>query len=217
MDRRTFIRGIAGGLLAAPLAARAQQAGKVYRIGILSPATAAPGDAASGPNGVKSALRELGYVDGQNIVVQQRFAEGNITRLPGLARELTQLRVDVIVGFGAAAVQATRGAKSALPVVFMAVADPIAEGWVASLARPGGNITGVVIAPETNLVDKRLQLLTEAVPRSTRIAILATDEPTNRDQVQEARRVASALNLTLVVAEVRLADYERAFAKMVAD
>src|SRR5258706_9558364 len=168
MDRRTFIRGIAGGLLAAPLAARAQQAGKVYRLGILSPATAAPGDAASGPNGVKSALRELGYVDGQNLVVEQRFAEGDITRLPGLARELTQLRVDVIVGFGAAAVQATRGAKSALPVVFMAGADPIAEGWVGDLARPVGNITGVVIAPETKPVEQRSPLLTRGVPRANR-------------------------------------------------
>jgi putative tryptophan/tyrosine transport system substrate-binding protein len=197
--------------------AQGQPSTKVNRLGILSPATVAPGDAASGPNGVPSALRELGYLEGQNLVVERRFAEGKITRLPGLARELMQLRVEVIVAFGAAAVQATRGAKSALPVVFMAGADPIAEAWVASLARPGGNITGVVIAPETNLVDKRLQLLKEAVPRATRIAILATDEPTNRDQVREAHRVASALNLTLVVAEVREADYARAFAKMVAD
>jgi putative tryptophan/tyrosine transport system substrate-binding protein len=197
--------------------AQAQPPTKVYRLGILSPATVAPGDAASGPNGVPSALRELGYLEGQNLVVERRFAEGRIARLPGLARELMQLRVDVIVAFGAAAVQATRDAKSALPVVFMAGADPIAEGWVTSLARPGGNITGVVIAPETNLVDKRLQLLKEAVPRATRIAILATDEPTNRDQVREAHRVASALNLTLLVAEIREADYERAFGKMVAD
>ena len=197
--------------------AQAQPSTKAYRLGILSPATAAPGDAASGPNGVPSALRELGYLEGQNLVVERRFAEGKIARLPGLARELMQLRVDVIVAFGAAAVQATRGVKSPLPVVFMAGADSIAEGWVASLARPGGNITGVVIAPETNLVDKRLQLLKEAVPRATRIAILATDEPTNRDQVREAHRVASSLRLTLVVTEVREADYERAFGTMVAD
>jgi putative ABC transport system substrate-binding protein len=214
--RLTLAVALGFSVLWAPLA-QAQSSTKAHRLGILSPATEAPGDPATGTNGVPSALRELGYRESENLVIERRFAEGKIDRLPALARELVQLRVDVIVVFGAAAVQATRGAASAPPVVFMAGADPIAEGWVASLARPGGNITGVVIAPETNLVDKRLQLLKEAVPRATHIAILATDEPTNRDQVREAHRVASALNLTLVVAQVREANYERAFGRMVAD
>ena len=214
--RLTMVVALGFSVLWAPLA-HAQSSTKAHRLGILSPTTEAPGDPATGTNGVPSALRELGYRESQNLVVERRFAEGKIDRLPALARELVQLRVDVIVAFGAAAVQATRGATSALPVVFMAGADPIAEGWVASLARPGGNITGVVIAPETNLVDKRLQLLKEAVPRATRIAILATGEPSNRDQVREAHKVASALKLTLVVVEVLEADYGRAFGKMVAD
>ena len=200
---------VAALLLAAPLGTTAQPAAKVHRIGYLASSDAPLVDV------FRQQLGELGYVEGQNLRIE-RYAAGRVERLPGVARELVQLRVDVIVAVGSAAVQAARDVTSSLPIVIFTGADPVAQGWVASLARPGGNITGVVIGPETRLVDKRLQLLKEAVPRATRVAVLASAEPGNRHQVQAAQGSASSLKVTLVVVEVR-GDYERAFGKMIAD
>ena len=203
-------------LLAAPLAVEAQPAGRVYRLGILmSPAPPAPSDRATMSFLVPEALRELGYVEGRNLVVERRFAGGKQDRLAGLAQELVQPRVDVIVAISNETIEATRAATRTIPIVMLGGAV-VARGYVTNLAQPGGNITGVAIT-ETTLAAKRLELLKEAVPRATRIAILATAEEYQQPQRQEAEEAAASLGITLVVVEVRNADYERAFARMASE
>ena len=206
-----------GGLLAGPLAvsARAQPPGKVYRVGILSQVVRpAPSDRSSVAMLLATALQQLGYAEGQNLVIEWRFAEGKRDRLPGLARELVQLRMEVIVAISNEPIRAAKDATQTIPIVMLG-GNVVREGFVASLARPGGNITGVVIS-ETGLAPKRLQLLKEAIPRATRIAMLAPGEEDYRVQLQEAEKAAASLGVTLVVIEVRAADYERAFASMAA-
>jgi putative tryptophan/tyrosine transport system substrate-binding protein len=216
MNRRSFISGITASLLAALLAAEAQPAGKVYRLGILS-ATVPPAPSDRGVVSllVLAFLREMGYVEGQNLVVERRYAENQFDRLPGLARQLVELHLDVIFAVGNDAPGALREVSKSIPIVMIG-RDPVKLGYVASLARPGGNITGVVIS-ETGLADKRLELLKEAVPRATRIAILASGDIGIKDQIQEAERSASSLGLTLLVVDVSNRNYERAFAKLTAE
>jgi putative ABC transport system substrate-binding protein len=215
MDRRAFLSGAAA-LLAAPLVAVAQQPGKVYRLGILSPGGVPDPSAATSPNLVPIALRELGYIDGQNLVVERRFAEGKIDRLPALARDLVQLRVDVIVAVSEA-IQATKEATATIPIVMGFGFNPVEQGFVSSLARPGGNITGVLYASEGQLVSKRLELIREAIPRAARFAVLSTSESDSSDQLHAAQKAASALGVKLVVVEAQGADYDRAFARMAAE
>jgi putative ABC transport system substrate-binding protein len=204
-------------LLVAPFAAEGQQAGKVYRVGILSPGGVPDPSIATTPNLVPTALRELGYVDGRNLAVERRFAEGISARLPRLARELVQLQVDVIFALGDG-VEAARDASTTIPIVMIFGGDPVARGWVASLSRPGGNITGVTVVAETVLAGKRLELLREAVPGAGRIAVLApSGSGMSGAQLQEAQKAASALRVKLVVVEVQGTDYDRAFATMVAE
>lgn len=212
MDRREFIGAIAVSVLVAPAAAQAQQAGRVYRLGFLRPTAPSPADQKTAPIGILAALRELGYAEGRNLIVEQRYAEGKLDRLPALARELVQLRVDVIVPVGSAAIRAAKDATTAIPIVMFGGFDPVAAGFVTSLARPGGNITGVLILPGSALAGKKMGLLKEAVPRAARIALLAPDDPTFRTQAQETQKAASSLGITLVVVEVRGGDYDRAFA-----
>jgi putative tryptophan/tyrosine transport system substrate-binding protein len=152
---------------------------------------------ATTPNLVPSALRDLGYIEGRNLVVVRRFAEGQVDRLPDLARDLIQQRVDVIVAVSEA-IRAARDATTSIPIVMGFGFNPVEQGFVASLARPGGNITGVLYAPEGQLVGKRLELIHEAIPRAT-------------------RKAAPALGVKLVVVELQGADYDRAFATMVAE
>jgi putative tryptophan/tyrosine transport system substrate-binding protein len=216
MDRRAFMVSITGSLLAAPLAAEAQEAAKVARIGYLST------NLAANPHtheAFRQGLRDLGYVEGRNIVIEYRDAEGKPERLPALAAELVALKVDVIVAAASnhlalAAKQATR----TLPIVFAAASDPVASGLVTSLARPGGNVTGTsVLSPE--LVGKRLELLTQAVPGVSRVAVLwlpgALGERTEKDMLNEADVAARALGVQLQFVEARgLADLDRAFSDM---
>ena len=216
MDRRAFISGITVSLLAAPLAAVAQPAGRVYRVGILSPGGVPDPSVATAPNLVPGALRELGYVEGRNLVVERRFADGRIDRLPQLTRELVRLQMDVILAAAEPAVQAAKDTTATIPIVMMFGGDPVARGWVASLSRPGGNITGVTTVGETALAGKRLELIKEAVPGAARIAVLTTGAPLT-DSLREARQSASALRVKLVVVEVQGTDYDRAFAGMVAE
>jgi putative tryptophan/tyrosine transport system substrate-binding protein len=157
-------------LLAAPLAAKAQSLAKVPRIGWL-----ASGSPPSETNRQQSpfllGLRELGWVEGQNLVIERRWAEGNQERVPELAAQLVQLRVDVIVAGDSRVIAAAKHATNTIPIVMTISADPIGAGFIESLARPGGNITGLtVLAPE--LVGKRLELLKEAVPGISRVAVL---------------------------------------------
>jgi putative ABC transport system substrate-binding protein len=188
----------------------------VYRVGVLTvPAPPEPSDRANAATLLPSAFRELGYVPGQNLVLDHRSAGGRHERLAGLARELVQLRMDVIVAIGNEAIDAARNATTTIPIVMLG-GSVVARGLVASLAQPGGNVTGVAIT-ETSLADKRLELLKEAVPFATRIAILSVPADFNEVQLQEAERAAAPLGLTLVVVPVRDGNYERAFGRMVAE
>jgi len=199
MNRRTFLAGTGATLLAAPLAARAQQAaGKVYRLGILSPGGAPDPSIPTIPNLLPSALRAFGYVEGRNLVVDRRFAEDNFDRLPGLARELVQLRPDVIVAISGQAIQAARDATATTPIVMVISTDPVARGLVTSLSRPGGNVTGVMTVAENSLASKRLELLKEAVPKAARIAVLASGSLSSSSQLKEAQKAATALRVKLV-------------------
>ena len=211
--RVAIVALLALGILAAPVAAEGQQPGKVYRLGLLSP-TSPPVAGQTAVSLIVAALRELGYVEDENLVIERRYAEGKFDRLPALARDLVQLGVGVIVAISPVAVEAARDVTQTVPIVMFAAGDPVARGFVASLARPGRNITGVVIA-ETGLADKRLALLKEAIPRVTRVAILVNGEDHVRDQAQEAQKAARALGLALAVVNVRGDAYEQAFAKMV--
>jgi len=200
-------------LLAIAMPAAAQARSRTYRVGILSPAPVPAPDVATSPNLVPMALRDLGYVEGQNLVVERRFAEGKIDRLPRLARELVELRVDVIVAVSEA-IAAARSATATIPIVMGFGFNPVEQGFVASLARPGGNVTGVLYAPEGQLVSKRLELIKEAIPRASRIAVLATHESDSRAQLDAAQHAARALGVKLIVVEVDGTDYDRAFASM---
>ena len=214
--RRAFL-AVAFALLAAPSAAQAQQPGKVYRVGILSPGGVPDPSVATAPNLVPRHLYEHGYVDGGNLVVQRRFADGKIDRLPALARELVRLPADVIVTAGAEATQAARDATATIPIVMVIGSDPVARGWVASLPRPGGNMTGVTTVAETVLAAKRLELIREAVPGAVRIAVLSVGGPGSSVQLKEAQKAAEAMRVKLVIVEVPDLDYDRAFATMRAE
>jgi ABC-type uncharacterized transport system substrate-binding protein len=145
MDRRTFISTMAGGLLAAPLAAGAQPAGKLYRIGYLT--VPSRETAQDGANAFQGGLRDLGWVEGQNVVVEYRFADSNLDRLPDLAAELVRLRVDVIAAGATPAVLAAKNATRTIPIVMFLPGNPVGSGLVASLARPGGKTLGLTIPP----------------------------------------------------------------------
>ena len=214
MDRRTFVSTLGGiAFLAGPLAAEAQQAGKVYRLGTLSlgaPPTPAMYDSR---RDLVAVLRDLGYVEGQNLKVERRRADGRVERLPALAAELVRHAPDVLYAGGSAAVRAAQEATKAIPIVILiAGQDTVELGLTLSLSRPGGNITGVVLG--SVLAGKRLELLKEAVPHAKRIAMLATGDAAIRPQVKEAEQAAALLGVKLVVVEAKVRDYERAFATM---
>jgi putative tryptophan/tyrosine transport system substrate-binding protein len=218
MDRRAFTAGAVAALLAAAPSASTQPAGRVYRLGILSPAKAPDPSILTSVNLAPIALRELGYVEGQNLAIERRFAEDRPERLPALARELVQRHPDVILAQSGPAVQAARAATSTVPIVMVSLAgDPVQRGYVQSLARPGGNITGVALTSEAQLTGKRLELIKETVPQAVRIAVLAESRTANSSQVEEAERAARALGITLVVVSVSAGDYDRTFATMRAE
>jgi putative ABC transport system substrate-binding protein len=216
MDRRAFISGITGGLLAAPRAAEAQQAAKIARIGFLS-LNLAPNRHLHGA--FRQALRDLGYVDGRNVVIEIRDAEGKPERLPALAAELVALKVDVIVtGGGTLPALAAKQATKTIPIVFASAPDPVKDGLVTSLAQPGGNVTGSSNL-NTELVGKCLEQLKQAVPRVSRVAVLkqpgAMDERTDKDMLKGADVAARALGVRLQVVEAQgPADIDRAFSDM---
>jgi ABC-type uncharacterized transport system substrate-binding protein len=167
MKRREFISLLGGAAVVWPLATRAQQAGKIRTIGILNAGSAGVPSAVVLPD----ALRELGWIEGKNIVFERRYAENRVERLPELAAELVRLNVDVIVGLGTLAPLAAKRATTTIPIVMTAAGDPLGSGLVASLARPGGNVTGMsLMAPD--LGGKRLELLKELLPRLARVAVL---------------------------------------------
>src|SRR5215468_9513949 len=205
-------------VLFSPLAAKAQPtSGKAYRLGILSPGGAPDPSVPTMVNLVPKALAELGYVEGRNLAVERRFADDKYDRLPALARELVQLRPDIIVAVSGQAIEAARDATSTIPIIMVISTDPVARGLVASFSRPGGNVTGITTVAENSLAAKRLELLKEAVPKAARIAILAAGSLSSSDQMKEAEKAAPALHVKLVPVEVRHADYDHAFATVVAE
>jgi putative ABC transport system substrate-binding protein len=192
----------------------AQPGERVYRLGVLRPSVPFPNDRVL--DNLPRALAEVGYAEGRNLVIDARFAEGRTDALPRLAREIVDARADAIVAVGNAAATAAKQATSSIPIVVFGNLDPVASGLVPNLARPGGNVTGILIAPEGTLAVKRLELLKETVPRVARIALLAPDDPGFALQMQETRSAAKALAIELAVVTVRGGDYERAFADIAA-
>jgi len=169
VDRRTFIGSVASSLLAAPLGVEAQQPAKIPRIGFLGLASAS--SFAKQVEAFRAGLRDLGYLEGKNIVIDYRWAEGKYDRYPALAADLIRMKVDVIIAPASTEVEPVRQATKTIPIVFAQHADPVGLGHVASLARPGGNITGVSMVM-TELSAKALQILKDAVPQATRIGVL---------------------------------------------
>src|SRR5712692_6644917 len=190
--------------------AQAQQPAKVSRIGVLVAPTRS--FFSTRIEAFRQGLREFGYVEGKNVMIEYRYAEGKLDLLPALASELVQLKVDVIVTASAPGVQAAKNATSTIPIVFASIGDPVASGFVASLARPGGNVTGLsILAPE--LSGKRLELLKEAFPKVTRVMILWNLTSTSDSlSFTEMQAVAKALGVQLQSMEVRGAnDFESGF------
>jgi putative ABC transport system substrate-binding protein len=215
IDRRTLLAGTGAVLLAARLAAEAQPAAKIARIGYLA------GSLAVGPyqaGAFRQGLRDLGYVEGRNVVIEIRSAERQLERLPALAAELVALKVDVIVATSTPAALAAKQVTRTLPIVFANVGDPVTSELVTSLARPGGNVTGLsLLFPE--LVGKGLELLTQAVPGVSRVAVLwqpgAVGERTEKDTLKAAEVAGQALGVRLQFVEARSpADFDRAFSDM---
>ena len=203
-------------VLIAPLAAEAQQAAKIARIGYLTASLAANPHL---PEAFRQGLRDLGYVEGRNVVIEYRSAEGKRERLPALAAELVALKVDVIfVGGGTRVTLAAMQATKTIPIVFTGVGDPVTSGLVTNLARPGGNVTGLSgLGPE--LVGKRLEQLTQAVPGVSRVAVLrlpgALGERTEKEMLKGADVAARALGVRLQFVEARGPDdFDRAFSDM---
>ena len=157
---------VVGFALASVYLAKAQQPKKIPRIGVLTPTLAA------GFEPFRQGLRELGYVEGKNLAIEYRFAEGKLDRLPGLAADLANLKVDIVVAVGGPAVQAAKKVTEVIPIIMMNAGDPVDQGFVASLARPGVNVTGLS-SLTTDLAGKRLELLKEIIPRLSRIAVCA--------------------------------------------
>ena len=215
MDRRTFIGTCAGSLLAIPCIADAQQPLKIARIGYLASSLAGGPHL---PEAFRQALRDLGYVEGHNVVIEYRDAEGKLERLPTLAAELVALKVDVIVAASILPALAAKQATRTLPIVFATAGDPVTTGLVTSLARPGGNVTGLSqLAPE--LVGKCLEQLTQAVPGVSRVAVLwqpdAFGERTEKDMLKRAEVAARALGVRVQFVEARgPTDFDRAFSEM---
>jgi putative ABC transport system substrate-binding protein len=217
MRRRQFITLIGGAAASLPFAARAQQAAKLPRIGILSPGGSNESDPSrSTVDALVIRLREMGYIDGQNVAIEFRFAEANADRLRDGAAHLVARPVDVIVALSTTAALAAKQATGAIPIVAVNMADPVEDGLVASLARPGGNVTGTTfLGPE--LVAKRLQLLREVVPKLSRVAVLwhphAYGERTMAGMLKEIEGAAQAMGMQLqLVAAAGPDDITRAFA-----
>jgi putative ABC transport system substrate-binding protein len=210
VDRRAFLAGSLA-LVAAPLAAEAQRVSKLPRVGVLSPFTSASD---SFLEAFRQGLRDLGYVEGQNVLFEYRSAEGTADRLPGLAAQLTRLRVDVIVTTTSPGAQAAKQATTTIPIVLGGADDAVEQGFVVSLARPGGNVTGVSWL-STELSAKRLELLKEALPKVTNVAVLR-EAVGGAASLRATEAAAHSLGVRLHVIELRdSTELPSAFAAMI--
>src|SRR5713101_5924573 len=218
MERRTFMALVSGCLLAAPFAAGAQPAGKVYRVGLIS--AAAPLSEIAGPEPLHpfvrafvQGLRALGYVEGQNLILERRSAEGRYERFGDIVAELVRLKADVIVTVADLIVRAAKEVTTTVPIVMASSGDPVGEGFVQSLARPGGNITGLTVRVGPEIGAKRLELLRDALPGVSRIAYLASkaDKEWEGAFAKNVRAAAQVLGITLLLAEYTPHQYTDAF------
>ena len=210
MRRREFI-ALLGAAIARPRAAQAKNAAGNARIGYLVLAPSSLDDAFLG------GLRDLGWIEGQNISIERRYGAGDVERLKKSAVELVQLKVDIIVAVASAGVQAAKNATTSIPIVFAALGDPVGQGFVASLARPSGNLTGTSFDAGPEITAKQLQLIIETVPKASRVAVLWNPtSPVIRTYFQFAQNAAAALRLNLQSEEAKDAkDFESAFDAMV--
>jgi putative tryptophan/tyrosine transport system substrate-binding protein len=193
VDRRTFLSALPG-LLATPLAAEAQQAGKVPRVAFLT--TTMPGSSPT-TDAFRQGLRDLGYVEGQNIIIEWRWGHGSTERFPQFAAEVVKLNVDLIVAANDAAGQAAQRATKTIPIVVAIIGDPVGGGFAASLAKPGGNITGLTVAGP-DVAAKRLQIFKEAFPGLSRVGLLVdTTDLSHGPSVREIETAARALGMRI--------------------
>ena len=209
MTRKIFSLALCALLLALSVSAEAQQPTKTPRIGYL--ATVSLSAIPARIKAFRQGLRDLGYVEGKNISVEYRVAEGKPDRLPGLAAELVHLKVDIIVTAGSPATRAAKGETSTIPIVMAFDTDPVGNGFVASLARPGGNITGLsALSPE--ITGKQLEILRETVPKLSRVAVLRTSILSSVETLREAELAAGAWKVKLqYLAVLDSKDFESAF------
>jgi putative tryptophan/tyrosine transport system substrate-binding protein len=217
MRRREFIAGLSGAAAATwPLAARAQQAGKLWRIGFLSGAARPVSLESSQWGGFLQGMRELGYVAGKDFVIEWRFAEGRSELFPGLAAELVSEKVDIVVVGNAAVVRPVQQASSTIPIVMAVSIDPVGAGIVTSLARPGGNITGLATSAD-DTAPKQLELLAMAVPNLSRVGFLSNpDSPSSSPFLKSVQVAAPTAGLKVLPVEARNPpDLESAFATLI--
>jgi len=200
MSKKIICLALSSVLFALSATAEAQQPTKIPRIGWLTGTS--PSANAARREAFRQGLRELGYVEGKNIVIEWRYAEGKLDRLPALAAELVRLKIDIIVSAGSIVTRALKEATSTIPIVMAQDADPVRSGFVASLARPGGNITGLsTLAPE--LSGKRLELLKETVPKLSRVAVIGTStQPGYAQRLKEIELAAKAFGVKLQYLDV---------------
>ena len=210
--RRRFVFALGAGLLGAPRVSLAQQPPKVARVGFLYFASRQTALDTGRYHAFVQGMRDLGYIEGANLVIESRFGDGKSDRLPGLAAELVRLKVDVIVAAGTPVLRALQLAKTTIPVVSTVTADPVGDGFAASMARPGGNITGLSISA-ASLGPKELELLKTAVPRLARVAVLLQSEnPAHPLQLKLIMSAAQKMGVQVVLAEAsRTQDLEREF------
>ena len=190
MDRRRFLTGLTLGTLTAPLAAVGQQAGRTPRIGVLTIARYRDDRVERNFEALRQGLRERGWIDGQNIGFEYRWADGKYERLPYLAAELVSAKVDVILGATTPLIRAVKDATKQIPIVMVAIIDPVGAGFVASLARPGGNITGLAYIPGPEIAGKQVELIKEVIPGLSHLAVLTN--PANEAQGPLLREAEAA-------------------------
>ena len=212
MERRAFITLVGGSIAAGPLTVKAQQSGTVRHLGVL---IAGRGDGSLALRFLPKALRELGYVEGQNLSIEWRFADGDTGRLPGLADDLVRANVDIILAGFMSEIHAARQATTSIPIVGIGLVDPVPNGLVASLSRPGGNITGMTIQPP-EFGGKQVELLKQAVPKLTRLAVVWDPlYPGFKPFYEHAEIAARTLGITMQSVEVRQpGDIDVAFARI---
>src|SRR5262245_5329717 len=222
VDRRAFITLVGGSILAAPLAGEAQQAGRVYRVGLIvttSPVSEMTGSEPIHPSirAFGHGLRALGWVEGQNLILERRSAEGRFERFGDIVAELVRLNTDVIVAPGDLIPRAATAITTTVPIVMATAEDPVGAGLVQSLARPGGNVTGLMLIVGPEIEGKRLEIFREALPGVSRVAYLGSREEKKDWEGawgQSVRTAAQALGVTLVLAEFPARQYADAFAQV---